>query len=305
MGPWSKETKSEVAHMNGGDFYSHEKSVTLENATEARIEFVAADGTVTPLKAKLALQAGEIIDGTKMSVKALREFLEAEMQDAKAKGLLFSAHLKATMMKISDPIMFGHVVSVFFKDVFAKNADTFAKLGVNPNAGLGDLFNRVATLSQAEQDAINADFEAAYASRPALAMVNSDKGITSLHVSSDVIIDASMPACIRDSGMMWNAEGKLQEAKAVIPDNNIRRLVLLKAEPDVRNSKPVIRKRIAVIGDMCPIAAPPIFSEAGKPKCSASSCIPRKDRTRSDAATSKMVAIRASSSRCRLHFKGK
>ena len=219
MGPWSKETKSEVAHMNGGDFYSHEKSVTLENATEARIEFVAADGTVTPLKAKLALQAGEIIDGTKMSVKALREFLEAEMQDAKAKGLLFSAHLKATMMKISDPIMFGHVVSVFFKDVFAKNADTFAKLGVNPNAGLGDLFNRVATLSQAEQDTINADFEAAYASRPALAMVNSDKGITSLHVSSDVIIDASMPACIRDSGMMWNAEGKLQEAKAVIPDN--------------------------------------------------------------------------------------
>ncbi|MEI7594825.1 MAG: NADP-dependent isocitrate dehydrogenase [Bacteroidota bacterium] len=219
MGAWSADSKSHVAHMNGGDFFSNEKSVVVDNACDVRIELVKNDGSVQVLKEKTSLLAGEVIDGTFMSKKALRTFLEEQMEDAKQKDVLFSVHLKATMMKISDPIMFGHVVTVFFKDVFEKHAATFAKLGVDANNGLGDVYAKIQNLPEAEKAAIEADIKATYAKRPKIAMVNSDKGITNLHVPSDVIIDASMPACIRDSGKMWNAEGKLEDTKAVIPDN--------------------------------------------------------------------------------------
>ncbi|MEK6603459.1 MAG: NADP-dependent isocitrate dehydrogenase [Nitrospirota bacterium] len=218
MGAWSPDSKTHVAHMNGGDFYSNEKSVTLTEATDARIEFVGQDGKTTVLKPKLALQAGEIIDATFMSRRALREFLEAQIEDAKNLGVLFSIHLKATMMKVSDPKIFGHAVSVFFKDVFDKHAAVFQKLGVDPDNGLGDLYAKIKTLPDDQRAAIEADIQAVYKTRPPLAMVNSDKGITNLHVPSDVIIDASMPPLIRDSGKMWGPDGKLQDTKAVIPD---------------------------------------------------------------------------------------
>ena len=218
MGAWSQDSKTHVAHMNRGDFYSNEKSVTLTEATDARIEFVGQDGKTTVLKPKLALQAGEVIDATFMSRRALREFLEAQMEDAKKQGVLFSIHLKATMMKVSDPKIFGHAVSVFFKDVFDKHAAVFQKLGVDPDNGLGDLYAKIKTLPEDQRKAIEADIQAVYQKRPAMAMVNSDKGITNLHVPSDIIIDASMPAVIRDSGKMWNPEGKLQDTKCVIPD---------------------------------------------------------------------------------------
>ena len=218
MGAWSPDSKTHVAHMTGGDFYSNEKSVTLTEATDARIEFVGQDGTITVLKPKLALQAGEVIDATYMSRRALREFLEAQMEDAKKQGVLFSIHLKATMMKVSDPKIFGHAVSVFFKDVFEKHAALFQKLGVDPDNGLGDLYAKLKTLPDDQRKAVEADIQEVYKKRPPLAMVNSDKGITNLHVPSDVIIDASMPPVIRDSGKMWNPEGKLQDTKAVIPD---------------------------------------------------------------------------------------
>jgi len=204
--------------MTGGDFYSNEKSVTLTEATDARIEFVGQDGTITVLKPKLALQAGEVIDATYMSRRALREFLEAQMEDAKKQGVLFSIHLKATMMKVSDPKIFGHAVSVFFKDVFDKHAALFQQLGVDPDNGLGDLYAKIKTLPDEQRKTIEADIHEVYKKRPPLAMVNSDKGITNLHVPSDIIIDASMPPVIRDSGKMWNPEGKLQDTKAVIPD---------------------------------------------------------------------------------------
>ncbi len=218
MGAWAGDSKTHVSHMNGGDFYSNEKSVTLTEATDARIEFVGQDGKTTVLKPKLSLQAGEVIDATYMSRRALREFLEAQIEDAKKQGVLFSIHLKATMMKISDPKIFGHAVSVFFKDVFEKHAAVFQKLGVDPDNGLGDLYAKIKTLPDDQRAAIEADIQAVYKKRPPLAMVNSDKGITNLHVPSDVIIDASMPPVIRDSGKMWGPDGKAHDTKAVIPD---------------------------------------------------------------------------------------
>jgi isocitrate dehydrogenase len=218
MGAWSQDSKTHVAHMTGGDFYSNEKSVTLTEATDARIEFVGQDGKTTVLKPKLTLQAGEVIDATYMSRRALREFLEAQMGDAKKQGVLFSIHLKATMMKVSDPKIFGHAVSVFFKDVFDKHAALFQQLGVDPDNGLGDLYAKIKTLPDGQRKTIEADIQEVYKKRPAMAMVNSDKGITNLHVPSDIIIDASIPPVIRDSGKMWNPEGKLQDTKVIIPD---------------------------------------------------------------------------------------
>ncbi|WP_233840764.1 NADP-dependent isocitrate dehydrogenase [Dyella sp. 2HG41-7] len=218
MGAWSKDSKTHVAHMDGGDFYGSEKSAVVEQATVAKIEWVGKDGTTAVLKEKTNITAGEIIDAALMSKKALASFVDAQIEDAKKQGVLFSLHLKATMMKVSDPIMFGDVVTEFYKDVLTKHADTLKSIGFNPNNGIGDLYARIGSLSDDLQAKIKADVEAEYAKRPALAMVNSDKGITNLHVPSDVIIDASMPAMIRDSGKMWNAEGKLQDTKAVIPD---------------------------------------------------------------------------------------
>ncbi|MCB9998979.1 MAG: NADP-dependent isocitrate dehydrogenase [Methylobacteriaceae bacterium] len=218
MGAWSADSNSHVAHMTGGDFYGSEVSTTVAAATNVRIELAGADGKTTVLKAKTALDAGEVIDATTMSAKALRAFYAEQIADAKAKGVLFSLHLKATMMKVSDPIMFGHAVSVYFADLVAKHGETLKKLGVNFNNGFGDLVAKIASLPEAERKAIEADIEAVYAKQPGLAMVNSDKGITNLHVPSDVIVDASMPAMIRDSGKMWNAAGKLEDTKATIPD---------------------------------------------------------------------------------------
>ncbi|CAE6773984.1 Isocitrate dehydrogenase [NADP] [Paraburkholderia aspalathi] len=218
MGAWSADSKSHVAHMSGGDFYGSEKSALIAAAGAVKIELIAADGSAKVLKEKTAVQAGEIIDASVLSKNALRSFIEAEIADAKAKGVLFSVHLKATMMKVSDPIIFGHVVSVFYKDVLAKHADALAQAGFNPNNGIGDLYARLKDLPTETREAIEADIKAQYAQRPQLAMVNSDKGITSLHVPSDVIVDASMPAMIRESGKMWGADGALHDAKAVIPD---------------------------------------------------------------------------------------
>jgi len=220
MGPWTPDSKTHVVHMTRGDFRSNEKSTTITEATDARIEFVGQDGKTTVLKAKTPLKVGEVIDATFMSRRVLREFLEAQMDDAKKQGVLFSIHLKATMMKVSDPKIFGHAVSVFFKDVFDKHAAVFQKLGVDPDNGLGDLYAKIKTLPDDQRAAIEADIQAVYKKRPALAMVNSDKGITNLHVPSDVIIDASMPPMIRDSGQMWGPDGKLHDTKAVIPDSS-------------------------------------------------------------------------------------
>jgi isocitrate dehydrogenase len=218
MGAWSADSKSHVAHMSGGDFYGSEKSALIGAAGNVKIELTAADGTKTVLKEKTAVKAGEIIDASVLSKKALSSFIEAQIADAKANNVLFSVHLKATMMKVSDPIIFGIVVSVFYKDVLAKHADALAKVGFNPNNGIGDLYARLKDLPAETREAIEADIKAEYEQRPHLAMVNSDKGITSLHVPSDVIVDASMPAMIRESGKMWGADGALHDAKAVIPD---------------------------------------------------------------------------------------
>ncbi|MDR0481256.1 MAG: NADP-dependent isocitrate dehydrogenase [Gallionellaceae bacterium] len=218
MGAWSAASQTRVAHMNDGDFYGSEKSVTVSEACVARIEFVAVDGAVTVLKEKTALQAGEVIDAAVMNRRALREFYEAPMQQARREGVLLSLHLKATMMKISDPIMFGHAVSVYFKDVLAKHAETLNALGVNLNNGFGDLLAKIAALPDAQRAAIEADIQVAYQQRPQLAMVNSDKGITNLNVPSDVIVDASMPAMIREGGKMWGADGALHDTLAMIPD---------------------------------------------------------------------------------------
>ena len=224
MGVWSTDSQSHVAYMSGGDFYGSEVATTVAATTNARIELVGADGAVTVLKAKTPLKADEIIDASVMSRKALRAFYAAQIADAKKQGILFSVHLKATMMKISDPIIFGHAVSVFFADVFEKHAAALAKIGFDPDNGVGDLLTRIETLPDAEKTAIKADMAAAYAAGPGLAMVNSDRGITNLHVSSDTIVDASMPAMIRESGKMWGADGKLHDAKAVIPDRSYARL---------------------------------------------------------------------------------
>ena len=219
MGRWTPDSKTHIATMSRGDFATNEKSVTVREATTVRIEFVGKNGTVTVLKDKLALKAGEVIDGTFMSQAALASFLESQMEDAKKQGVLFSIHLKATMMKVSDPIIFGVAVRTFFRDVFDKHAAVFKEIGVDPNNGLGDLYAAIKRLPQAKQAEIEADIQACYGRRPALAMVNSDKGITNLHVPSDVIIDASIPPMIRDSGQMWGPDGKLHETKAVIPDH--------------------------------------------------------------------------------------
>jgi isocitrate dehydrogenase len=220
MGAWSPDSKTHVSHMKSGDFCSNEKSVTIPAATSAKIEFVGADGKTTALKEKVALQAGEVLDATFMSVKALRTFLEEQIQDAQQKGVLFSLHMKATMMKISDPKIFGHGVTVYYKDVFEKHGETFKKLGVDPDNGLGDVYTKIKALPDEQRKAIEADIQAVYKKRPPMAMVNSDKGITNLHVPSDIIIDASMPPVIRDSGKMWGPDGKAADAKCVIPDSS-------------------------------------------------------------------------------------
>ena len=218
MGAWAPESKSRVAHMTAGDFYGSETSTTVAKATNVRIEFVGADGAVKVLKAKTAISDGEIIDSSVMSAKALRAFYAEQIDAAKQEGLLLSLHLKATMMKISDPVMFGHAVSVFYKDVFAKHAAVIKSLGVNLSNGLGDLYAKIQTLPEAQRTEIEADIQAVYPTRPALAMVDSDKGITNLHVPNDIIVDASMPVVVRDSGRMWGADGKLHDTLAMIPD---------------------------------------------------------------------------------------
>jgi isocitrate dehydrogenase len=220
MGAWSSDSKSHVASMPDGDFYASEKSVVLQTAGDVKIELVGDDGNIHVLKEKTPVLAGEVIDSSVMSVKALRAFFETAMQDAKQEGVLLSLHMKATMMKVSDPIIFGHAVNVYFKDVFAKHATTFDKLGVDTRNGLGDVYAKISTLPDAERKAIEADIDAVYSTRPELAMVNSDEGITNLHVPSDIIIDASMPAAIRSSGKMWGPDGKLHDTKAMIPDRN-------------------------------------------------------------------------------------
>ncbi len=218
MGEWSADSNTHVANMDKGDFFDSEKSVTLEQDDTYQIEFEDNDGNIAVLKEKSPLLAGEVIDACFINAEQLDSFLEKEIEDAKQKDVLFSLHLKATMMKVSDPILFGHVVSVYYKEVFEKHGDTFAELGVNPNNGIGDVYSLIQKLPEDKCKDIEADIMACYERRPDLAMVNSDKGITNLHVPSDIIIDASMPAAIRSSGKMWNKDGKLQDMKAVIPD---------------------------------------------------------------------------------------
>lgn len=220
MGAWSPDSKSHVATMNQGDFYHNEKSVTVSEATKVNIELHTSSGEKIVLKEGLELLKGEILDGTFMSKKALLQFLQEQVKDAKEKGVLFSLHMKATMMKVSDPIIFGHAVKTFFKDVFDKYASDLKEIGADPNSGLGSVLKDIEKLPEDKQQAVEADLKRALEEGPGLAMVDSDKGITNLHVPSDVIIDASMPAMIRTSGQMWNAEGKTQDTKAVIPDSS-------------------------------------------------------------------------------------
>ena len=218
LGAWKPDSKARVVHMSGGDFYGNEKSVTVGESVDFKIELVGKDGTVKVLKDKLNALPGEILSGTFMSKKALRKFYEEQIEDAKAKGLLLSLHLKATMMKISDPILFGHAVSVFYKKALDKHAAVLKQLGVNVNNGLGDLYTKIKALPEAQRKEIENDIQAVYAERPALAMVDSDQGITNLHVPSDIIVDASMPVVVRESGQMWGPDGKLHETVAMIPD---------------------------------------------------------------------------------------
>ena len=217
---WENGSKAHVAHMEGGDFYGSEQSATMNGATDVRIEYVDNDGNATVLKEKIALQDGEVVDTSTMNVRKLREFIAAQIDDAKNNDLLLSLHLKATMMKVSDPIMFGHAVSVFYKDVFDKHGDVLKELGVNVNNGLGDLYAKIQSLPEEKRAEIEADIQEVYKNRPALAMVDSDKGITNLHVPNDIIIDASMPVVIRDGGKMWGPDGELHETKAMIPDRS-------------------------------------------------------------------------------------
>ncbi|MFM7601590.1 MAG: NADP-dependent isocitrate dehydrogenase, partial [Pseudanabaena sp.] len=218
VGAWTKDSQSHVAHMTEGDFYGSERSVVMSKAGVVKIELTKADGSIQVLKEKTAVLEGEVIDASVMSVKALREFYAQEIAKAKAEDILLSLHVKATMMKVSDPILFGHAVTVYYQDVFAKYADTFKQLGINPNNGLGDVYAKIQSLPDEQKEAIAADLGAVYEKQPRLAMVNSDKGITNLHVPSDVIIDASMAATIRTSGKMWGADGKAYDTKAIIPD---------------------------------------------------------------------------------------
>ncbi|MFP5471196.1 MAG: NADP-dependent isocitrate dehydrogenase [Bacteroidia bacterium] len=216
MGAWLSSSKSHVASMTDGDFYGSETSLTLPSATTTRIEFVGEDGSTKLLKDNLKLLEGEIIDTSVMNIEKLKQFAQAQINDAKAQDVLFSLHLKATMMKVSDPILFGVFVEAFYKEIFEKYADVINELGISPNNGIGDLYNKIS--GHAKEAEIKAAIDALYANRPALAMVNSDKGITNLHVPSDIIVDASMPAMIRNSGQMWNTQGKSQDTKAIIPD---------------------------------------------------------------------------------------
>jgi len=218
MGAWSSDNKAHVSSMSQGDFRANEKSVTVAAATEVSIEHVAADGTKTQLKGPIALEAAEVIDATFMSKNELTRFLAEQVADAKQQGVLFSLHMKATMMKVSDPIIFGYGVQAYFAPIFDKHGSKLAELGADPRNGFGDVVAKIQSLPEAERNEIEADIQACYADRAGIAMVNSDKGITNLHVPSDVIIDASMPVVVRDSGSMWNADGELQQAKAVIPD---------------------------------------------------------------------------------------
>jgi isocitrate dehydrogenase len=220
MGEWSADSKSHVASMTAGDFHGSEKSAVIGSAGTVKIELVGDNGQTHVLKENTPVLEGEVIDASMMSVKPLRKFFEQAIQAAKDEDVLLSLHLKATMMKVSDPIIFGHAVSVYYRDVFEKHADTFKQLGVNPRNGVGDVYAKIADLPDAQRQAIEADLQAVYQTRPALAMVNSDKGITNLHVPSDVIVDASMPAAIRSSGKMWGPDGKLHDTKAMIPDRN-------------------------------------------------------------------------------------
>lgn len=218
MGQWNADSRSHVAHMDAGDFYGNEKSATLDKAGRLKITLETSGGTSTVLRERIDVQAGEIVDAAVMSRRALADFVDAQIADARAKDVLFSVHLKATMMKVSDPIIFGVVVGEFYKDVLTRHADTLKAIGFNPNNGIGDLYSRIRSLPREQQDAIKAAIAAEYTRRPKLAMVNSDSGITNLHVPSDVIVDASMPAMIRDSGKMWDASGAREDTKAVIPD---------------------------------------------------------------------------------------
>jgi isocitrate dehydrogenase len=223
MGAWSKDSKSHVSTMSGGDFFANEKSTTIKQATTASIEFIAEDGEITVLKDKLPLETAEVVDATFMSRKALDDFIDHQIEDAKAQGILFSLHLKATMMKVSDPKIFGHCVQVFYAPVLEKHAKTITALGVNLNHGIGDLYAKLKTntiLSPEEKAEIEADIKTLYANRPDLAMVDSDHGITNLHVPNSVIIDASMPAAIRTSGKMWGADGELHDTNFIIPDSS-------------------------------------------------------------------------------------
>ena len=220
MGEWSADSKSHVAHMDDGDFYGSEQSVIIDSGGALRIEFQSGDGETTVLRDAIAVEEGEVFDASRMDVAALRAFFARETEAAAGEGVLLSLHLKATMMKVSDPIMFGHAVKVYYADVFEKYGDVFDQLGVQPNNGIGDVYSRIADLPDDERAAIEADIAAVYDHRPPLAMVNSDKGITNLHVPSDIIIDASMPAAIRSSGKMWGPDGQLADTKAMIPDRN-------------------------------------------------------------------------------------
>ena len=223
MGKWRKSSSSHADYMRGGDFFSSEKSITMEQATDVRIEFVAKDGTIE-LKKELSLEQGEILDAMFMSSKALRRFFEETLEDAKESGVMWSLHVKATMMKVSHPIVFGHAVTVFYKDIFKKYGELFAELGVNPNNGLSSVYDKIASLPRSKREEIEADIQAVYASRPEMAMVDSVKGISNLHVPSDVIVDASMPAMIRSSGQMWGPDGKLKDTKAVMPESTYARI---------------------------------------------------------------------------------
>jgi isocitrate dehydrogenase len=223
MGKWSKTSTSHADYMRDGDFYSSEQSVTMDSAQTVKIEFVGKDGSVE-VKKSLPLLAGEILDSMNISCAKLRAFFEASLQEAKKDNIMWSVHLKATMMKVSHPIVFGHAVTVFYKDVFEKYSELFKEIGVNPNNGLGSVYDKIQTLPEAKQEEIKQAIQACYDTRPELAMVDSDKGITNLHVPSDVIVDASMPAMIRNSGKMWGRDGKAHDAKAVIPDSTYARI---------------------------------------------------------------------------------
>ncbi len=220
MGEWSKDSRSHVAHMDDGDYYSSEQSTVVNSAGNLRIEHTDSSGKTRVLREQVAVLDGEVVDSSVMNCRALRSFFDREIEDAREQGILFSLHLKATMMKVSDPIMFGHAVKAYYSDVFDRHADVFDEIGVDANNGIGDVYTKIATLPEQQRKAIEADITAQYGKRPAQAMVDSDRGITNLHVPSNVIIDASMPAAIRSSGRMWGPDGKLHDTKAVIPDRS-------------------------------------------------------------------------------------